>query len=110
MKDTWKLYCRCGCGGMVTSLELIDTIIALDKYYNGGVVIHSGFRCLTYNRSIGSKDTSQHVKGTAVDMHVQGIVHAELHGYILSLFPDKYGIGLYSWGVHFDVRPSKARW
>ena len=25
-------------------------------------------------------------------------------------FPNKYGLGLYSWGVHVDVRENKARW
>lgn len=45
-------------------------------------VITSGARCLEYNRSIGSKDTSSHVKGLAADikykddLHLTRIVHA----------------------------------
>jgi len=31
------------------------------------IVVHSGYRCLALNRSLNSKDTSQHVKGEAVD-------------------------------------------
>ena len=31
------------------------------------VIISSGYRCLALNRAIGSKDTSQHLKGEAVD-------------------------------------------
>lgn len=31
------------------------------------ILISSGYRCLDLNRSIGSKDTSQHVLGQAVD-------------------------------------------
>lgn len=44
--------------------------------YNGqkvdGVIIKitSGFRCQTLNRKIGSSDTSQHIKGEAVDFDV----------------------------------------
>ena len=35
--------------------------------------INSGYRCLELNRIIGSKDTSQHVKGQAVDIEFLGI-------------------------------------
>ena len=31
------------------------------------IIITSGFRCLALNRAIGSKDTSQHVRGEAAD-------------------------------------------
>lgn len=31
------------------------------------IKINSGYRCLKLNRRIGSKDTSQHVKGQAID-------------------------------------------
>jgi zinc D-Ala-D-Ala carboxypeptidase len=31
------------------------------------IIISSGYRCLELNRAIGSKDSSQHVKGEAVD-------------------------------------------
>lgn len=31
------------------------------------IIVSSGFRCVELNRSLGSKDTSQHVKGEAVD-------------------------------------------
>lgn len=31
------------------------------------IIATSGYRCLALNRAIGSKDTSQHIKGEAVD-------------------------------------------
>lgn len=31
------------------------------------IIISSGYRCIALNRALGSKDTSQHVKGEAVD-------------------------------------------
>ena len=34
---------------------------------NNPINISSGFRCLTLNRKLNSKDSSQHVKGLAVD-------------------------------------------
>lgn len=36
------------------------------------IVISSGYRCLALNRAIGSKDSSQHVKGEAVDFEAPG--------------------------------------
>lgn len=32
------------------------------------IIVLSGFRCLEVNRAIGSKDTSQHLKGLAADI------------------------------------------
>jgi hypothetical protein len=46
------------------------TATQLDKVrelLNNPVNISSGYRCLQVNRRIGSKDTSQHVKGEAID-------------------------------------------
>ena len=46
------------------------TASQLDKVrelLNKPVNISSGYRCLQVNRRIGSKDTSQHLKGEAVD-------------------------------------------
>ena len=42
-----------------------------DKF--GPTTVNSGFRCLELNRAIGSKDTSQHVLGEAVDFEVPGV-------------------------------------
>ena len=32
--------------------------------------INSGFRCLTHNRELNSKDTSSHLKGVAADIRI----------------------------------------
>lgn len=37
-------------------------------YLKHPIVVSSGYRCLKLNRAIGSKDTSQHLKGEATDM------------------------------------------
>lgn len=51
-------------------------------YYGRPFSPSSGFRCLELNRSIGSKDTSQHTKGEAVDFEILGIDNSELHQWI----------------------------
>jgi hypothetical protein len=40
--------------------------------------ISSGYRCLKVNHAVGSKDTSQHVKGCAADIKVKGVTVDEL--------------------------------
>ncbi|WP_321394623.1 D-Ala-D-Ala carboxypeptidase family metallohydrolase [Emcibacter sp.] len=42
----------------------------------------SGFRSLALNRLIGSADTSQHVRGEAVDLKIPGLYPPELAGWI----------------------------
>lgn len=44
----------------------------------------SGYRCLALNRAIGSKDSSQHIKGEAVDFEVPGITNTDLAAWIES--------------------------
>ena len=43
---------------------------------------NSGYRCLELNRKLGSRDTSQHTLGQAVDIEVPGIDNEELFDYI----------------------------
>lgn len=43
---------------------------------------NSGYRCLELNRKLGSRDTSQHTLGQAVDIEIPGIDNEELFHYI----------------------------
>ena len=43
---------------------------------------NSGYRCLELNRKLGSRDTSQHTLGQAVDIELPGIDNEELLYYI----------------------------
>ncbi len=51
-----------------------------DKY--GPFSPSSGFRSMELNRQIGSRDTSQHVKGEAVDFEIVGTPNDELAEWI----------------------------
>ncbi len=76
--------------------------------------IISGFRCLTHNRRprVGSDDTSQHPLGTAADIATpEGMTPDEL-AELAEQIPRfrNGGIGIYSWGIHVDIREGAARW
>ena len=78
------------------------------------VTLTNAYRSLEYNRSIGSKDTSQHVLGKAADLQVEEMIPIELYDTIEALIELEYipegGLGLYNTFVHYDIRGSKARW
>lgn len=77
---------------------------------------NSGFRCLELNRAIKSKDTSQHVKGQAVDIEIPAIPNAELAEWIADnlefdqLILEFYTPGVPSSGwVHVSAKPQGNR-
>ena len=80
---------------------LIAALEAFRADIGGPLKINSGFRCLTHNRSIGSKDTSQHPRGTAAD-----IDRAGRDVYDMRQIADRYfsKVIIYDWGIHCDVR------
>jgi|TARA_R100000995_G_scaffold80928_1_gene53253 zinc D-Ala-D-Ala carboxypeptidase len=43
------------------------------NYFDVPIFINSGFRCKALNRAVGSKDTSQHMKGCAADIRISGV-------------------------------------
>ena len=65
------------------SQALIDFLETIRQHFSRPVNIQSGYRTAAYNASLpGSSSTSKHCGG----------------------------LGLYSWGVHLDVRAEKSRW
>lgn len=48
--------------------RLADTLEQVRTVLSKPITINSGYRCLTLNRAIGSKDTSEHVDGRAADI------------------------------------------
>ena len=83
-------------------------------HFNAPVTINSGYRNLEYNRNIGSKDTSQHVKGTAADIVVSGVSPDDVADAIEFLINTgmlkEGGVGRYNTFTHYDIRGTRARW
>jgi len=53
------------------------------QHFGVPMVPSSGYRCLELNRAIGSGDTSQHVKGQAVDFEIPGLANQVLANWIM---------------------------
>ena len=99
--------CKCGCGwgnirqNLVLKLELVRMV--LDK----PLKINSGIRCLEYNRSIGSSDTSSHIKCIAVDI---GCTQMEDRHLLMKYLPGHFErIGIHKEFIHVDIDTDKRR-
>lgn len=83
-------------------------------HFNAPVRINSGYRNLEYNRNIGSKDTSQHVLGTAADIIIKDVSPDEVADAIEFLINTgmlkEGGVGRYNSFTHYDIRGTRARW
>ena len=83
-------------------------------HFNAPVIINSGYRNLEYNRNIGSKDTSQHTKGTAADIVIKDVSPDEVADTIEFLISTgmlkEGGVGRYNTFTHYDIRGTRARW
>ena len=104
-----EFTCKCGCGFVIVNPELIQVLEDLRQHY-GPVRINSGCRCPKYNKAVGGGSNSEHMRGTASDITVNGYSPAKVQQYLLAKYPGKYGIGVYTTFTHIDVRPTKARW
>lgn len=105
-----EFACKCGCGFDGVDAELLKVLQDVRDHGGKSIRINSGCRCLEYNRSIGSKDTSQHVKAKAADIIVIDVPASKVQKYLKTMYQHKYGIGCYQYFTHIDVRATKARW
>ena len=97
--------------------RLADNLQVLRTHLGRPIVIMSGYRDAEYNRRAGGAAKSRHVTAEAADIRVPGMTAREVHDAVLLLIASGVlhngGVGLYTrlngW-VHYDVRPSAARW
>jgi uncharacterized protein YcbK (DUF882 family) len=108
-----EFACSCGCGFAAVDAELLE-IAELIRSRIGAFSPTCACRCLEHNRSLGSKDTSQHVKAMAMDIpieedEIREVTYKWLDEEILT---DRGGLGNYPKRkfIHVDVRKNKARW
>lgn len=83
------------------------------NHFGRPVIITSAYRTASYNASIGGASSSNHVKGIAADIQVDGISPVLVGMYAETLGAG--GIGLYSYNTyagfnHIDTRSVKYRW
>ena len=106
-----EFACSDGSDPVFISQPLAELLENIRVHFGAAVHIHSGYRTVSFNASLkNSSKKSQHCNGLAADLHVDGHTHQEVYNYACQLLGDHGGVGLYSWGVHIDVRANKSRW
>jgi len=99
-------------------MPLVETLAVqletVRAHFGKPIRVISAYRTLDYNTAIGSKPTSQHVNGRAVDIVVSGVSPEQVYDFICLMQDEGSfiagGCGLYDSFVHMDTRGHKARW
>lgn len=108
-----EFACQCGCGAKNINHDLVIILEKIREHYGKPVRINSGVRCKTHNARVGGAANSQHLDtyANAADIGtISGTTPRAMAAYVETLMPNTGGIGIYSWGIHVDVRKTKARW
>ena len=120
--DLREFNCKCGCGmpqDVLNNVRSVATQLQKVREWVGSPIkINSAYRCINHNRSIGSKDSSQHVLGKAVDIVVSGYSPDEVYSIIdnlnnnplSTLCVEFNGLGRYNTFTHADIRDTPAKW
>lgn len=73
--------------------------------------INSAYRTPAKNKAVGGAEDSQHLHGTAADLATPpGWTPTQLALVAREIMPNWGGVGIYSWGIHIDVREDRADW
>jgi uncharacterized protein YcbK (DUF882 family) len=91
-------------------VELLQILEDVREHFDSSVKITSGCRCAEHNKRVGGAPDSEHTRGIAADIVVDGVPAWEVHAYLSMKYPGRYGIGKYQGWTHIDVRLRAARW
>ena len=106
-----EFACADGTDAVFVSDNLIQVMQEIRSHFGRKAIVHSGYRTVAHNKALkNASPNSQHVYGLACDFHVEGVSPVKVAAYAEKLLANTGGIGIYSWGVHIDVRREKSRW
>lgn len=103
-----EFACKCGCGFDTVDYGLVVALDAIRDHFDRPVRVTSGCRCEAHNAAVGGSTHSQHKKGRAADIVVDGVPPA-----LVAELADQMGlggVGRYSTFTHIDTREGVSRW
>lgn len=109
--DREEFRCKCGgkhCDGFPAEPKGKMVRIANDarKHFGKPGFVVSGLRCKEWNRIQGGVENSQHMKGEACDLQIQGVSADKLLAYIQKQPGVRYAYKINGTNVHFDIPES----
>lgn len=100
------------CSKVLIDEKLVNYLQKIRNHFGKPITINSGYRCAKHNKAVGGASSSNHTKGMAADIVVDGVKPAEVAKYAETI--GILGIGLYEAKdgnfVHIDTRTSKSFW
>jgi len=102
-----EFACPC-CGQVNFSVDFARKLDVLRMLFGAPLVLESAGRCVEHNKEVGGVESSRHLfilgekEADAVDIHEKNR-RWELVRLAFSL---GLSVGVYSWGVHLDNRPT----
>lgn len=103
-----ELACRCGCGLLNVSPQLLDLAEKVRAILQTPMIVTSGTRCVSHNARVGGSPTSKHLQGLAMDFYCRTLSPTAVYNAVVKAWhdgklPELGGVGLYDWGVHIDI-------
>lgn len=88
--------------------QLVSMIKRLESHYRKPVVITSGYRSPSHNRSVSGAKRSLHMSCSAADLQIPGVSKWEIARQVRS-WPARGGVGTYchTESIHIDVGPER---
>lgn len=106
-----EFACKDGSDTILIDSDLVDVLQKIRDHFGKPVTITSAYRTASHNKSVGGSSSSQHLKGIAADIKVQGVSCVLVALYAMTL---TNGVGAYYYGytdfVHVDTRAKKVLW
>ncbi len=108
--DKEEFACKCGCGEGIEEMneEFLESLDCARDEAAVPFIITSAFRCKEHNKAIGSKSSSSHLEGLAVDIAALNNFsrYKIINGLLYAGF-DRMGISMNF--IHTDTDPSKTK-
>ncbi len=108
-----EFACKDGSDKIIIYTEVVELAENARCFFNARGTVLSGYRTESYNRKVGGKSSSYHLKGMALDLRFENISPVAVALYFeYVLLKDKGGIGLYKGQnfTHIDIGDRVARW
>ena len=109
-----EFLCPCGCGFDDVDPLIVSTLQRFRDEVQRPVRINSGCRCRSHNEAIGGAPNSQHMRGKAADIRIDGMTSQQIIDILRRLYLDGeiyvgYVYAINGRSVHVDVRAPQSQ-
>lgn len=109
-----EFACGCGCGFDDIDPLIVSTLQRLRDEVQRPVIVNSGCRCKSHNAAVNGSKTSQHLKGKAADIRIDGMTSQQIIDILRRLYLGGeiyvgYAYAINGRSVHADVRAPQSQ-